>query len=255
MIPIEKISEISRYINRYGAVSNFEIAYLALDKNIECGLADERVKFFMQIFLNKPQNIMLPHLPYRVNFREEALRYSVKPSTQCLINAYRRAAKLKREATTKIILKFLSSAGYSAFSAKDEIFAEKEDKGLNIKVCGSIEELRMNFDYDIKKYGVMALPSGNNLQPFMDFYKKYADGIVKLGGTVWNVDLWSAEVSPFIRIPEPEMMREFEKCFGKPRLASAINQLWQRDDYEKPAVEFKSGDNNISIKIGRVEFG
>jgi hypothetical protein len=259
MIPIEKINEISGYIKRHRAVSNFEIAYLAVDGSVEGGLTNgkvkkETVKFFMQIFLNNPPPV-LPHLPCKIDFREERFcYYPYKPPVSCLIESYDRLTKIKSEASIKIIIKFLSDAGYAAVAINnDEILAIKDEQGIKIKIYGSIEDIRMNVDCDIKKYDILTLPSGSTLQPFMDFYKEYADGIVKLGGAVWNVDNWSGEVSPFIGIPEPGMMREFEGHFGKPQLASAINQLWPADEYETPAG-FKTDNDNVSIKIGKIKF-
>ena len=206
----------------------------------------------MQIFLNN-SHPMLPHLPGKLDFREERFFYHPpKPSVFKLIDAYDRVTAIKRAAAAKIIIKFLSDAGFLAVAVNDEVFAKKDDNEIKIKIYGSIEDIQMNVDCDIKKYDIMTLPSGHNIRAFMDFYKRYAKGILNHGGCVWNVDLWVGEVSPFIGIPGIEMMCEFKKYFGKARLASVINNVWTKDEYQEP---IKCKRDGVSIKIGKIEFG
>ncbi len=250
MVTPEKIYEISDYIGRNIFISSFEIAYLAVDGNIENGLMNDRAKFFNKMFLKKQENESLPHLPWDAGYREERFRYGypMQPSIYYLKNAYNRVAKLKTEASIKILLNFLSRADYLAYCVEDEIFATKGDNELKIKVFGSIGDIERNLYTALKSYDILTIPSGDILHPVIDFYQKYHADIKEMGRYIWNIDLWSGEVNPFIGIPYADIA-EFIPYFGRPRLASAINQLWSNHEFRSISPE----SDEVSIETGRIE--
>ncbi|MEA3254428.1 MAG: hypothetical protein U9Q22_01170 [Candidatus Altiarchaeota archaeon] len=250
MLTPEKIYEVSDYIGRNQFVSRFEIAYLAVDREIINGLMNDKVRFFMKIFMEKQENISLPHLPWIAEYREERFRYGcpMNPSIHHLVNAYKRVTKLKIEASITILLDFLSKTNYLAYGIRDEIFAAKGDNELRIKVFGSIEDIERSLYTSLKSYDALAIPSGDLLDPFVDFYRKYGAEIKETGKYLWNVDLWSGEVSPFIGIPYTDM-EEFIPYFGKPRLAAVIEQLWP-----DKSTQSLPESNGVSIEIDKVVF-
>ena len=250
MLTPEKIYEISDYIRHNLFVSRFEIAYLAVDREIINGLMNDKVRFFMKIFMEKQGNISLPHLPWIAEYREERFKYGcpMNPSIHHLMNAYKRVTKLKIEASVTILLDFLSKTNYLAYGIRDEIFATKGDNELRIKVFGSIEDIERSLYSSLKNYDVLAIPSGDLLDPFIEFYRRYGAEIKKAGKYLWNVDLWSGMVSPFIGIPYTDM-REFIPYFGKPRLAAVIDQLWpDKSTRTLPEID------GVSIEIDKILF-
>ncbi len=254
MITPEKIYEISDYIGRTLFVSSFEIAYLAVDGDMENGLMNDKVKFFTKMFLKKRENESLPHLPWVVKYGEERFRYGcpMRPSVNHLAGAYNRVTKLKIKASIKVLVRFLSGAGYLAFGVGDEIFAVKGEKGdneLKIKVFGSIGDMERNLYTALRNYDILTIASGDLLHPFIDFYRKYHADIKETDRYIWNIDLWSGEVNPFIGIPYTDM-KEFIPNFGRSRLASVIDQLWSHHEFRSISL----GSEGVSIKIGKIEF-
>lgn len=250
MITPEKIYGISDYIRRHLFVSRFEIAYLAVDGNMENGLTDDKVKFFMKMLLKERENESLPHLPWVAEYKEERFRYGcpTKPFIHHLIISYNRVTKLKIDASIRILLDFLPKANYLAYGVGDEIFALKGDNEFRIKVFGSIGDMERNL-HTIKNYDLLTIPSGDILAPFIDFYRKRGTEIKKAKKYLWNIDLWGGEVNPFIGIPHVDM-EEFIPNFGRPKLASVIGQLWLH--HESRSISLES--NGISIEIDKIEF-
>ena len=219
-------------------MSSFEIAYRVVNGNIENGLINDKVRFFMKMFMKRRENESLPHLPWVAEYKEELFRYGcpIKVSIYHLMNAYNRVTKLKIEASIKILLNFLSRANYIAYGTRDEIFAKSNEKDneLKIKVFGSIEDIERFPHTTIKSYDILTLPSGDILKPFIEFYRGYSRHVS--GKYIWNIDLWRGEVNPFIGIPYKDM-EDFIPNFGRPKLASVIDQLWSHHEPKFTLIE------------------
>lgn len=253
MISTEKIYEVSDYIGENVFVSSFEIAYLAVDGEIKNGLINDKVKFFMKIFLKKQENISLPHLPWTAEHLEERFGYAypLRPSSYHLTTAYNRVAGLKIKASIEILLEFLSKANYLAYGVRDEIFATDGVRELRIKVFGSLRDIQENLYPALNDYDILTVPSGAILAPFVDFHRKYNAEIRDMGGYLWNIDLWGGEVNPFIGVPCTDL-EEFIPFFGRPRLASVIEQLWPRHRHEPRSISLEL--NEVSIKVDEIKF-
>lgn len=130
-----------------------------------------------------------------------------------------------RQNMIDLITEFMAEAGYMvAEGSSRTIVFEAPGRRADCQIFTSINSL--NLDYrrqDSEADYIILVPSGDNLEPFMKFFREKGKAIEESGVQVWVVNLEQGTIDPFIGYTtDLDIYRQFKN----PRLAEMVRSTW-----------------------------
>lgn len=130
-----------------------------------------------------------------------------------------------RQNMIDLITEFMAEAGYIvAESSSRTLVFEAPGRRTDCQIFTSVDSL--NPDYrrqDSETDYIILVPSGDNLEPFMKFFREKGETIEGAGIQVWIVNLEQGTIDPFIGYTtDLDIYRQFKN----PRLAEMVRSTW-----------------------------
>lgn len=158
--------------------------------------------------------------------------HAEKYGKQDFDNAYRNFQRsipelraVLRQNLIDLITEFMAEAGYIAAesSARTLVF-EAPGRRAEFQLFTSINSLNLdNRRQDSESDYIILVPSGDNLEPFMKFFREMGDKVEEVGIQVWIVNLEQGTLDPFIGYTtDLDIYRQFKN----PRLAEMVRSTW-----------------------------
>jgi hypothetical protein len=159
--------------------------------------------------------------------------HTKKFSKQDFDNAYRRFQNERSDLRMillrglgDILKEFMKDAGYRLQEENPEhLIFGAADRKLNASIFASVKSL----DFDkclqaMKTDFVIVFPSGEDLEPFMKFFREMGQAIEESGVQVWVANMEKGTIDPFIGYTTD---MDIYQQFKNPRLAEMVRSNWR----------------------------
>ncbi len=182
-----------------------------------------------------PDSINAPSLIEQVNYRDVTFYHGHTLATdeELMEKAIQRVYDFKEGKMQKILTEFLRKSGFGTkLAAKNKILATKKETKFEIVIYSSIltlwDEIKsLNLEENV----VMAVPTGNNPGPYINFYKDFANMILLENAFVWIVNIEDESVSPLVGHPKDKELTSNFKSSDLARHAQRIIGMQIDEDF------------------------
>jgi hypothetical protein len=130
-----------------------------------------------------------------------------------------------RQNMNDLLTEFMAEAGYKLIEkSSGTIVFEASGKRANCQLFTSIRTLNLDGrKEDPEADYIFLVPSGDNLEPFMRFFREKGAAFEGAGIQIWVVNLEAASIDPFIGYTtDLDIYRQFKN----PRLAEMVRSTW-----------------------------
>ena len=134
---------------------------------------------------------------------------------------------IMRQSLTGLLVEFMGEAGYILTSDKTgELLFDAPDKKVRAFVASSVRSLDIDKCRGEQGEDVVALvPSGENLEPFVQFYRENGLKAEKREIQIWVTNMEKGSIDPFVGYT---MDLDIYNQFENPRLAEMVRSHWSR---------------------------
>jgi hypothetical protein len=165
--------------------------------------------------------------------------HTKKFSKQDFDNAYRKFQNerydlrmILLQGLKDLLEEFMKDAGYrlqkdnsEQLINRDQLIFEAADRKLKASIFSSVKALdSCKCLQEMEKDLVILLPSGEDLEPFMKFFREKGQAIEESGGQVWVANMEKGTIDPFIGYATD---MEIYQQFKNPRLAEMVRTNWK----------------------------
>ncbi len=193
---------------------------------------------FASIMSKEPIFFDLPRLDTytQIDGRIFHFLHTKKYSKQDFDNANRRLQQSLPELKTilartlgDLLKNFLDAAGYrQSLESQQELIFSSRERNLLAYVVTSLKGI--DIDKCKPKHGmdsVILVPSGESLEPFMQFYKEKGEDAEKEGIQIWVANIEKGIIDPFIGYTTD---LDIYNQFDNPRLAEMVRNNWAKSN-------------------------
>ncbi|MHA1340868.1 MAG: DUF6834 family protein [Candidatus Helarchaeota archaeon] len=170
---------------------------------------------FLGVISKAPDSIYAPSLIERKEYRDIIFYHghTLGVDDQMMERAMQRVYKFKEERMKSILINFLRMSEFKTETiSKKEILATKNKLKISVRIYPSVLILEDKLkEIEIKENCVVAIPTGGNPGPYINFYKVYGNKILLENAYVWIVDIEGESISPLIgHSKDPEINSNFK---------------------------------------------
>jgi hypothetical protein len=157
--------------------------------------------------------------------------HAQKYGRQDFDNAYRKfqgsIAELReilRRNLTELLTDFMIEAGYALVNFEGKLGFEAPGRKANCFICTSVRTLNLeDFQKEPEVDCIILVPSSENLEPFMQFFREKEALAAELGVQIWVANLEMGTIDQFIGYTTD---LDIYKQFKNPRLAEMVRTTW-----------------------------
>lgn len=143
------------------------------------------------------------------------------------LNSVPELKAIMRQSLTGLLVEFMTEAGYSLTSEKpEELLFSTPDRKVRAFVATSVNSLDLDKCWGEEGENVVALvPSGENLEPFVQFYRQNGRTAEDKEIQIWVTNMEKGSIDPFVGYTTD---LDIYNLFENPRLAEMVRNNWSR---------------------------
>ena len=145
------------------------------------------------------------------------------------LNSIPELKTIMRQSLTGLLVEFMTEAGYSLTSEKpEELLFSAPDRKVRAFVATSVNSLDLDKCRVEEGENVVALvPSGENLEPFVQFYRENGLTAEDKEIQIWVTNMEKGSIDPFVGYTTD---LDIYNLFENPRLAEMVRNNWSRKE-------------------------
>lgn len=143
------------------------------------------------------------------------------------LNSIPELKTIMRQSLTSLLVEFMKEAGYSLTSEKpEELLFSARDRKVRAFVATSVNSLDLDKCWGEEGEDVVVLvPSGENLEPFVQFYRQNGRTAEDKEIQIWVTNMEKGSIDPFVGYTTD---LDIYNLFENPRLAEMVRNNWSR---------------------------
>ena len=143
------------------------------------------------------------------------------------LNSIPELKTIMRQSLTSLLVEFMTEAGYSQTSEKpEELLFSARDRKVRAYVATSVNSLDLDKCWGEEGEDVVVLvPSGENLEPFVQFYRQNGRTAEDKEIQIWVTNMEKGSIDPFVGYTTD---LDIYNLFENPRLAEMVRNNWSR---------------------------
>ena len=143
------------------------------------------------------------------------------------LNSIPELKTIMRQSLTSLLVEFMTEAGYSQTSEKtEELLFSARDRKVRAFVATSVNSLDLDKCWGEEGEDVVVLvPSGENLEPFVQFYRQNGRTAEDKEIQIWVTNMEKGSIDPFVGYTTD---LDIYNLFENPRLAEMVRNNWSR---------------------------
>ncbi len=143
------------------------------------------------------------------------------------LNSIPELKTIMRQSLTSLLVEFMTEAGYSLTSEKpEELLFSARDRKVRAFVATSVNSLDLDKCWGEEGEDVVVLvPSGENLEPFVQFYRQNGRTAEDKEIQIWVTNMEKGSIDPFVGYTTD---LDIYNLFENPRLAEMVRNNWSR---------------------------
>ena len=143
------------------------------------------------------------------------------------LNSIPELKTIMRQSLTCLLVEFMTEAGYSLTSDKPgELLFSAPDRKVRAFVATSVNSLDLDKCWGEGGEDVVVLvPSGENLEPFVQFYRQNGRTAEDKEIQIWVTNMEKGSIDPFVGYTTD---LDIYNLFENPRLAEMVRNNWSR---------------------------
>ena len=143
------------------------------------------------------------------------------------LNSIPELKTIMRQSLTSLLVEFMKEAGYSLTSEKpEELLFSARDRKVRAFVATSVNSLDLDKCWGEGGEDVVVLvPSGENLEPFVQFYRQNGRTAEDKEIQIWVTNMEKGSIDPFVGYTTD---LDIYNLFENPRLAEMVRNNWSR---------------------------
>ena len=143
------------------------------------------------------------------------------------LNSIPELKTIMRQSLTGLLVDFMTEAGYSLTSEKpEELLFSARDRKVRAFVATSVNSLDLDKCWGEEGEDVVVLvPSGENLEPFVQFYRQNGRTAEDKEIQIWVTNMEKGSIDPFVGYTTD---LDIYNLFENPRLAEMVRNNWSR---------------------------
>jgi hypothetical protein len=132
--------------------------------------------------------------------------------------------EILRRNLTELLTDFMTEAGYALANSEGKLEFEAPGRKADCFICTSVRTLNLeDFRREPGVDCIILVPSGENLEPFVQFFREKEALAAELGVQIWVANLEKGTIDPFIGYTTD---LDIYKQFKNPRLAQMVRTTW-----------------------------
>jgi hypothetical protein len=135
------------------------------------------------------------------------------------------------ENLAQLLTDFMTQAGYALVESGRKLRFEAPGRKADCFIYTSLKEINLenchpeldNYHLELELDCIILVPSGENLEPFVQFFREKGNSAADSGIQIWVANLEQGSIDPFIGYTTD---LDIYKQFKNPRLAEMVRTTW-----------------------------
>jgi len=131
---------------------------------------------------------------------------------------------LLRDSLVDLLKEFMAEAGYQpSTEGGGELRFQAANRRARAFVFGSIRSIDREHRATAEEDCILLVPSGENLAPFVEFFKEEGERAAEMGLQIWVANMERGTIDPFVGYT---VDMDIYRQFSNPRLAETVRTHW-----------------------------